>query len=160
MCTNCADVQHAVQFVHIGPDERETLARVPAELLFPAPLLPHGHVVLGYDERGHCPMLVEGKCSIYEHRPRACRTYDCRVFPATGLDADDDDKPLIAERARRWRFSYPTGTDRADHDAVLAAAAFVRDHPDDLAPGTAPSTTTQTAVLAVEMHASDAKPTE
>ena len=35
---------------------------------------------------GHCPMLVDGRCSIYEHRPRTCRTYDCRVFPAAGLE--------------------------------------------------------------------------
>ena len=27
-------------------------------------------------------MLAEDGCSIYAHRPRACRTYDCRVFPA------------------------------------------------------------------------------
>jgi hypothetical protein len=110
-------------------------------------------VLLGYDERGHCPMLVDGACSIYEHRPRACRTYDCRVFPAAGLDAADDGKPLIAERARRWRFSYPTESDRNEHDAVRAAAAFVREHPEQLPAGTAPKTTTQTAVLAVEMTA-------
>ena len=28
---------------------------------------------------------TDGRCSIYEHRPRTCRTYDCRIFPATGL---------------------------------------------------------------------------
>ena len=105
-------------------------------------------------------MLVEGTCSIYEHQPRACRTYDCRVFTAAGLDAAADGKPLIAERARRWRFSYPTGTDRAEHDAVIAAARFVREHPNTLAPGTTPNTTTQAAVLAVEMHGAGAKPTE
>jgi hypothetical protein len=33
------------------------LARIPAELLFPAPRLPPGHVVLGYDERGHADLL-------------------------------------------------------------------------------------------------------
>ena len=160
-CAGCTACCTSSQFVHIGPDETETLAHVPGELLFPAPLLPRGHVVLGYDERGHCPMLVEGACSIYEHRPRACRTYDCRVFAAADLDAADDEKPLIAERARRWRFSYPTETDRKDHDAVRAAATFVREHPDELPAGTAPTTTTQAAVLAVEMHdAGAAKPTE
>jgi hypothetical protein len=150
-CAGCTACCTASQFVHIGPEETETLAHIPRELLFPAPLLPRGHVVLGYDERGHCPMLVEGTCSIYEHRPRACRTYDCRVFAAAGLDPADDGKPLIAERVRRWRFSYPTDTDRTDHDAVRAAATFVREHPDELPAGTAPNTTTQTAVLAVEM---------
>ena len=70
----------------------------PKELLFPAPLMPEGHVVLGHDERGHCPMLVDGRCSIYADRPRTCRTYDCRVFAATGHRRPSDG--LIAERAR------------------------------------------------------------
>ncbi|HJV08323.1 MAG TPA: YkgJ family cysteine cluster protein, partial [Acidimicrobiales bacterium] len=69
-CTACCT---SSQFVHIGPDESETLARIPPALLFPAPGLPKGHVVMGYDERGHCPMFVDGGCSIYEARPRTCR---------------------------------------------------------------------------------------
>ena len=54
---------------------------------------------MGYDERGHCPMLVDGDCSIYEHRPRTCRTYDCRVF--AGHRRRRPDQPAIAERVRR-----------------------------------------------------------
>ena len=56
----------------------------PAALRFPRPGRPKGHVVLGYDEHGRCPMLGDHGCTIYEHRPRTCRTYDCRVFAATG----------------------------------------------------------------------------
>ncbi len=63
-------------FVHIKPDETQTLRRIPRALLFPAPGLPKGHRVMGYDDRGYCPMLVDDKCSIYEDRPQACRTYD------------------------------------------------------------------------------------
>ena len=62
---------------------------------------------------GHCPMLVDDKCSIYEHRPHACRTYDCRVFPAAGLDPAP--RRSISRRARRWRFSY--STDARSHRA-------------------------------------------
>jgi len=69
-CTACCT---SSQFVHIGPDETDALAHIPTALTFPAPGLPAGHVLLGYDERGHCPMLVDGACSIYEHRPRTCR---------------------------------------------------------------------------------------
>src|SRR5204863_6078536 len=104
------------------------------------PRLPKGHVLLGYDERGHCPMLVDDRCSIYEHRPRTCRTYDCRVFPAAGLDAD---QPAIAERVRRWRFAYPTAADRARHEAVRAAAGTHS----AMEPGAAPI---RVAVRAVE----------
>jgi len=98
-CTACCT---SSQFVHIAPDETETLARVPVALRFPAPGLPAGHVVLGYDERGHCPMLIDGACSIYEHRPRTCRTYDCRVFAVTGVEPEG--QPAIAAQVRKWRF--------------------------------------------------------
>jgi Fe-S-cluster containining protein len=148
-CDGCTACCTSSQFVHIAPDETDTLAQVPAELLFPAPGLPRGHVLLGYDERGHCPMLVDGRCSIYEHRPRTCRTYDCRVFAATGVSIDDDDKVLIARRAERWEFSFPTRADRTQHDAVRAAARFLRDHGEQLAPT---ANTTQLAVTAIDVH--------
>jgi len=108
--------------------------------------MPAGHVVMGYDEHGSCPMLIDDVCSIYEHRPRTCRTYDCRVFPAAGIEPDD--KPLIADRARRWEFEYADSDARSLHDAVRAAARFVRERDE------APSSATQLAVLAVENHAS------
>jgi Fe-S-cluster containining protein len=97
-------------------------------------------VVLGYDERGHCPMLIDGRCSIYEHRPRTCRIYDCRIFPAAGLALDGEEKVLIARRAGRWRFRYPTPADEADHDAVRAAAASLAEHHDNV---------TEVALLAI-----------
>jgi hypothetical protein len=154
-CGSCTACCTASQFVHIAPDEVDTLAHIPAELLFPAPRAPRGHVLLGYDERGHCPMLVDGGCSIYEHRPRTCRTYDCRVFAAAdvGLDeGSDDPSPLIASRARRWQFVYATETDAARHDAVRAAASFLLAHPDRSPTGSAPVNATQRAVAAVEIH--------
>ena len=94
-CGGCTACCTSSQFVHIGPDETDTLSYIPAELLFPAPRLPAGHVVMGYDERGHCPMLIDNRCSIYEHRPQTCRTYDCRIFPATGTGLDGDDKAAV-----------------------------------------------------------------
>src|SRR5205814_1248545 len=54
-CDGCTACCRSSQFVHIGPDEADTLAHIPTELLFPAPGLPRGNVVLGYDEHGHCP---------------------------------------------------------------------------------------------------------
>jgi Fe-S-cluster containining protein len=91
-CDGCTACCTSSQFVHIRADETDTLAHIPAALLFPAPGLPPGCRLLGYDERGHCPMLVDGRCSIYEHRPAACRTYDCRVFPAADVEAGDGDQ--------------------------------------------------------------------
>lgn len=150
-CGGCTACCTSSQFVPIGPDETDTLALVPESLRFPAPGLPAGHVVLGCDDRGHCPMLVDGGCSIYEHRPRACRTYDCRVFAAAGVDVPED-KPLIAERVRRWRFAVPAPADRARLQAVRAAARFLADHAELLPHGVAPRNAQETAVLAVEVH--------
>ncbi|HEY7628232.1 MAG TPA: YkgJ family cysteine cluster protein, partial [Ilumatobacteraceae bacterium] len=147
-CGTCTACCRSSQFVHIAPDELDTLVHVPAELLFPAPGLPRGHVVLGYDDRGHCPMLVDDRCSIYAHRPRTCRTYDCRVFAAAGVDPDD--KPLIAERSRHWEFEHEDPAATARHAAVRAAAEFLREH-DDVA-GAARTSPTRLAVAAVQVH--------
>ena len=116
-CGSCRACCTSGQFVHIAPDETDTLAHVPAALRFPAPGLRRGHVVLGYDEHGRCPMLVDDACSIYDHRPRTCRTYDCRVFAATGVDPGPT-QPEIAERAASWRFAVD---DQRRWDAVHAA---------------------------------------
>ncbi len=140
-CGGCTACCTASQFIPIGPDETDALAHIPKALLSPAPRLPPGHVVLGYDERGYCPMLIDNQCSIYEHRPRTCRTYDCRIFPAAGVEIDDGDKALIARQARRWRFAFPTPTDRNQQAAVRAAAASLPE-PD----------ATRRAVRAIEIH--------
>jgi uncharacterized protein len=142
-CGGCTACCTSSQFVHIAPDETGTLAHIPPELLFPAPGRPKGHVLLGYDDNGHCPMLVDGRCSIYEHRPRTCRAYDCRIFAATGLevDAEDDRKAPVARQARRWRFTFPDDDDRRRREAVRAAVRQVR-----------ATSVTQLAVRAVERH--------
>lgn len=151
-CGSCTACCTSSQFVHIGPDETDTLAHIPAALLFPAPRMPTRHVLLGYDERGHCPMLGDGGCSIYEHRPRTCRTYDCRVFPAAAVDVGEDAaKAAIAARAARWRFTHASERDRRRHEAIEAAARFLRAHAGELPPEAAPVTPTQLAVLAVEI---------
>jgi hypothetical protein len=152
-CGDCTGCCRSSQFVHIGPDEVDTVAHIPAALLFPAPRMPRGNVLLGYDEQGCCPMLVDGRCSIYEHRPRTCRTYDCRVFPASGVEIEDDgDKGPIAERARRWTFDVAQSDDRVRHLAVRAAASFVDAHPEVLPEGAPRPTATQRAVMAVRAH--------
>jgi hypothetical protein len=107
---------------------------------------------MGYDEKGHCPMLVDGKCSIYEHRPQTCRSYDCRVFPAAGIRAGDDDKEPINQRIRRWKFSYPTKRARAEHAAVQAAAQFLRERANCFPIGAIPGNPAQLAVLAIKVY--------
>lgn len=151
-CGSCTACCTSSQFVHIAADETRTLSRIPRALLFPAPGRPKGTMVLGYDERGRCPMLVDNRCSIYEDRPRTCRAYDCRVFPAAGLEPDDDDKAAITERVRRWRFDFRTSADLTLHAAVEATVAFLRAHAQEWPPGIVPRSPTQLAFLAVEIH--------
>jgi len=147
-CDGCTGCCRSSQFVHIGPDETATLAHIPCELLVPAPRMPAGNVLMGYDENGHCPMLVDDRCSIYVHRPRTCRTYDCRVFPAAGLVDDVKERLPIAQRARRWRFDFPEEDDHVRYAAVRAAAAYLEEH-EDLLPA---ANATQRSVLAVRIH--------
>jgi uncharacterized protein len=151
-CGECIACCTSSYFIHIGPGETQTLSRIPKELLFPAPGLPTGHLLLGYDEKGRCPMLVDGKCSIYAHRPQTCRSYDCRVFPAAGIAAGDHDKELINLRIRRWKFSYPTEGDRNEQFAVQAAARFLREHADCFPDGFVPSNPAQLAILAIRVY--------
>ncbi|MCU1371908.1 MAG: hypothetical protein JWO77_3102 [Ilumatobacteraceae bacterium] len=151
-CGSCTGCCTSSQFIAIGPDEVDALRAIPAALRFPAPGRPAGHVLLGYGERGHCPMLVDGACSIYDHRPRTCRTYDCRVFAAAGLEPDDATKAAITERVRRWQFAHVSTDDEVRHDAVRAAARFIDDAADRWPSGTVPATTTHRAVLATQIH--------
>lgn len=145
-CCACCSTSH---FVHIGPDETETLSVAPGALLFPAPGLPAGHVVLPYDERGRCPLLDEGgRCTIYDRRPRTCRIYDCRVFAAAELDADREE---ITARARRWRFAFAAPAEADVQAAVVAAARWIRAHAAAFPGGAVPDDPAQLAVLAVRV---------
>lgn len=145
-CNACCRTSH---FIHVRPEERRTLARIPRQLLFPAPDLPPGNLVLGYDEKGCCPMLIHGRCTIYEDRPLACRTYDCRIYLAAGVVAD---RAAIAAQVRRWQFSHPSQDDRDRHSAVRAAARFIREHPESLPSEAARREPVRVAVLAIAVH--------
>jgi uncharacterized protein len=144
-CCACCATSH---FVHVGPGEARSLSRIPRELLFPAPGYPPGTLVVGYDRDGRCPMLDGGRCSIYEDRPLTCRTYDCRVFAAAGIDADRD---AITRQSRRWEFELSAHEDRDQHRAVRAAARFVREHAACFPGGAVPGEPAQLAVLAVSV---------
>jgi hypothetical protein len=60
-CAACAACCDSSYFIHIGPDETETLRLIEDGLLAPAPGLPAGHVLMGYDTKGLCPMLIDGR---------------------------------------------------------------------------------------------------
>jgi uncharacterized protein len=148
-CGGCTACCRSSQFVLIEADEQETLGHIPAELVFPAPLMPAGNFVIGYRGDGSCPMLGEHGCTIYEHRPRACRSYDCRVFTATGLSPEGPAREDVARRAHRWRFTFSDGEDRAQQAALRRAAAYLGSHRDVLPGAGGNPDVTQVAALAV-----------
>jgi len=151
-CGECNACCRSSYFIHIRPGEIRTLSHIPRKLLFPAPSLPKGNVLMGYDEHGRCPMLIDDRCSIYEHRSLTCRAYDCRIFSAAGIDAGDDDKAPINQQVRRWRFDFPAKRDRDEHAAVRAAAAFLREHAECFPAGAAPGNPSQIALAALKVY--------
>lgn len=151
-CGSCTACCTSSYFIHIAPEEEQTLASIPQELLFPAPGLPNGNMVMGFDEKGHCPMLKDNTCSIYENRPLTCRTYDCRVFAACNLSAGGKEKQLINEKASQWQFSFSKQADKQLLDAVKMAAFFLLEHSKKFPARFVPGNNTQLAILAIKVH--------
>lgn len=152
-CGGCTGCCRASYFIHIRPDEAAALARIPKQLLFPAPGLPAGHVLMGYDAQGRCPMLVDDRCTIYADRPQTCRDFDCRVFAATGIALEDEGPQAgIAARARAWRFELPKERDRRELAITQAAGAFLQEQRERFPPGALPPNPAQLAALAIRLY--------
>ena len=62
-----------------------------------------GELVLQRRSDGACAHLGERGCTVYEYRPSACRSFDCRAFSAMGLvEHCDPDHPTP-----NWEFAAP-----------------------------------------------------
>ena len=78
-CTRCCEMLSP----HLTPDEISS-GLYPLSLVQPSPeqLLANpdvGPIVTLFKKRdAGCGMFVDGKCSIYNYRPKACRQFDCR----------------------------------------------------------------------------------
>jgi len=155
-CGDCNGCCKSFYFIHITPSDTPALAAIPQELLFAAPGLPEGHFVMGYNDQGHCPMLIDDRCSIYFDRPQTCRAYDCRIFSAADMPPGETDKALVAERTQQWEFSFASDTGREQQSAVAAAARWLQQDRStsqiNLPDGFIPSNTTQLAVLALHVY--------
>jgi Fe-S-cluster containining protein len=147
-CSGCCTSSYAIV---LRPHETAAARAIPPEFLVRDPHDPAGRQLVGYDARGHCPMLRDGLCSIYAHRPLTCRTYDCRVFAAAGIDPGGAERAAITARTRRWQFSYGSEDARRAHDAVRRAARFVRDDAPSFG-GRAPSRPNAIAMTALAAY--------
>jgi len=151
-CGSCNVCCTSSYFIHIRPEETRTLSKINKNLLFPAPGLPKGNLLMGHFQNGKCPMMVNNRCSIYAYRPLTCRIYDCRIFAAARILAGDENQAQINQRIKNWKFSYPTPSDRAAHSAVQAAAAFIMDHADCFPNESVPTNPSQLAILALKVY--------
>ncbi|HEX4428762.1 MAG TPA: YkgJ family cysteine cluster protein [Frankiaceae bacterium] len=144
-CDGCTACCRSGKLIPVEPDELEALAHIATEDLVPEQGQPGqpARRVLRHDESGRCSQLTAEGCSVYAHRPRACRMYDCRIFPAAGVLPDS---PLIADRAQQWRFSYASAASRERHGDVRMAAVALG-FPGGLS---SPSSPTQRALDAIE----------
>jgi hypothetical protein len=73
-------------------------------------------------------LMDDGKCEVYERRPRACRDYDCRAWYFAGVmpPADDDKVEPLRRAIRRWRTHIETEDDALILYAMRRAAAALR----------------------------------
>ena len=151
-CGSCNACCRSSYFIHIQPQETEALAHIPADLLFPAPGLPQGNMVMGFNAQGCCPMLIDNRCSIYAHRPLTCRIYDCRLFAAAGLDAGGQEKALVNQQLPRWTFDYPEPSDQEAQQAVREVVQFIQTHAHAFPGGRVPQNPSHLAILAVKAY--------
>ena len=151
-CGDCVGCCVSSYHIPIRPTDRAARDAIPIQYLQRVSMRPDDPLMLGYLDDGLCPMLKQGRCSIYAQRPQTCRDYDCRVFAAAGIEAGDAAKRVINERVRAWRFNYATDVDRELHAAVRAAAAFIQSKREAFPQGCAPKASTGVAVLAIKTY--------
>jgi Fe-S-cluster containining protein len=76
---------------------------------------------------GACLHLGPQGCTVREHRPRACRLYDCRTFAMAGLHEVYGDE---GHKSPFWVFQPRTEDERTALQAIQSfAAAYVTEHP-------------------------------
>jgi hypothetical protein len=86
---------------------------------------PKGGLALRKREDGACVHLGPIGCTVYAHRPRACRSYDCRIYSVIGVaDHYDND-----QTAPGWVFDVVTETDQLQGLALhLGAMKHIAAH--------------------------------
>lgn len=151
-CGDCHACCKASYFIAIAEDETETIARIPRVHLTLSTRSQERRWALDQSRSGSCPMLVDEACSIYEHRPLACRRFDCRVFAATSVAPGAGRRAAVNQQVWRWRFDYPRAGDALRQTALLDAAAFLQQHAELIDPDVAPADTGQLAKAAVFVH--------
>ncbi len=150
-CGDCVGCCTSSKFVLVRPSDTVAVRNIPKEILFQAPGLPKGYYLMGYDEKGHCPMFKSDRCSIYKFRPETCKQYDCRVMAASGISLEDE-TTYITNRVRSWKFQYSTDESKKLSKAVKLSGIFLFEFRDDFPENFIPLLNSQLSVLAIRVH--------
>ena len=149
-CGGCVGCCVSSYPIPLQPGDVLARAQVPEQwLIGPAP--PGGRWLMGFREDGSCPFLEDRRCSVYGGRPQTCRDYDCRIYAAAGLQPDGN-RPVIAERVSAWRFTYASGQERREAEAVRQAAQFIQANHTLFPPAMRAGSATAVAVLSVKIY--------
>ena len=128
-CGSCGACCRSAFYIAVRQNEIKAFAHIPKELLSEIPGVPEVYYI-GFNEQGHCPLLIDDLCSIYEYRPHSCKTFDCRVYTATGIKLDKEDNSPINMRVNEWKFSYATKNDRIQQGNLLRAVSILKENLD------------------------------
>ena len=96
------------------PEDLLHLDLIPA----PEPCVPGG-MMLRKRPDGACVHLGPNGCAVHQHRPRACRIYDCRISAAAGLYETHGE---AKHQAPEWVCEQATAEDRAMAAALMLCA--------------------------------------
>lgn len=149
-CGDCVGCCTSSYSILLRPHDA-ALDVVPVKFLSSVPGMAYPHAKMNPLQNGHCPMFQQGKCAIYAQRPQTCLDYDCRVFAAAGIQTGDN-RPVINQRIRQWRFTYESEADHRTHAAVRSAAAFISEHSAEFPADWLPNNPSGLAVLAVKVY--------
>jgi hypothetical protein len=96
----CGGCSACCYYAGIPVDKKRDRSRLPHLL---TARNPDGELVLQQRADGACVHLGERGCTVYEHRPSVCRSFDCRAFAAMGLVEHCDPN----HRTPDWEFAAP-----------------------------------------------------
>lgn len=105
-CTECC--------WHAGTDLHEDTFDAPRLLHLMTKRRDDGVLYLAKKPDGSCVHLGASGCTVYEHRPHACRHYDCRMFALTGIHDTYDS----GHKQPVWIFEPETDESRAYYTAM------------------------------------------
>jgi hypothetical protein len=88
------------------------------------------HAVIMPLPNGRCPMLAEDDtCSVYDHRPMACRQYDCRdlALASVRIRSSPHDAAGVAEIGRAVERHHKSYGEKAVVPLAQQAEIFIKD---------------------------------